>query len=113
MRQTEGIAAHFLQPFEPPFDQPIRHRHSNSGMVLMAVDTLDFDVFPIQEKSTVRVEANMPHAEVGGYLIDDLAGYADGAAQLVKTRIFQRPEIGLGQEAIAAPRLLWLRPAMD
>ena len=97
VRQTDGIAAHLLQPFQAPFDQPVRQRHTHSRMILVIVDTLDFDAFPIEEKSAVGVEANLPHAKRRGDLVNNFAGHAEGAAQPIETRILQRPQAGFGK----------------
>ena len=42
VRETETVATHFLEPFEPPLEQPIRHRHTHTRMVLVTVDALYF-----------------------------------------------------------------------
>ena len=91
VRETDGIAAHFLQSFEPPFKKPVRHRHPDPGVVLMHVDALDFDVPAIQKKAAVGVETNLSHPEARRQLINHLAGHFDGAAQLIEARVFQRP----------------------
>ena len=70
--EADGVAAHFLQPFEPPRKEPVRHRHSDAGVVLMHIDALDFDVFAIQKEAVVGIETNLPHAEARRQLIHRL-----------------------------------------
>ena len=97
VRGTDGVAAHFLQSFEPPFKKPVRHRHPDPGVVLVHIDALEFDVPAIQKEAVVGVETNLPHPESRRQLIDHLAGHRNGAAQLIKAGVLQRPKAGLGQ----------------
>jgi hypothetical protein len=64
---------HLFEPFEPPCEEPVGHRHSDAGVVLVHIDALHLDVFAIQEETFVSVKTNVPHAETGRHLINDFA----------------------------------------
>ena len=96
MRRAIGVAAHRLQPFEPPDVQAVRHREADAGVVLMVAGALDLDRLAVEEKAVVRIEADRADAECARVAIDDRAIDQDLADQRVEVRRFRRPKCRRG-----------------
>ena len=65
---TIGVAAQLFQPFDAPGLQGIGDGRPHTGMVLVHVDTLQFQRLAVQHEAAVGIEAGF--AQSGGCLVD-------------------------------------------
>jgi len=100
VRATVGVAAHGEELADAEILQAVGQGDADAGVVLVVVGALEEDVFVVEEKSAVGVEAEGADAEARLVAVDDgLAGAHEGD-EGVQGGVFEGPQArGLYGEA--------------
>ena len=90
---ADGVDADFLQQAQSPFQHLVRHRRAEAAGLVMDADALELHRLAVEKETLVGIEPRRADAEGrGGFIQNGFAGFQP-AAQRVKRRRIQRPQL--------------------
>ena len=90
---SDRVASHLAEGFKAPFPDALRHGTAHAAGLLMKTDAIQFDVFAVEQESSIGVEESFADADGRVVGIDHAACILHGASNCVEIRFGRRPEV--------------------
>ena len=109
MRGTVGVNAILFQLFDAPSLQSIGDGSAHTSMILMQVDTFQFQRLSVEEEALLRIKGDITDTCCREVNIRHLSILRDGGLHLIEIRIGGTPEMGIVDDELLLATCCLLR----
>src|SRR5208337_2249989 len=88
---ADRVTAHLSQNLEPPFPDALGDSGTDAASFMMKAHAVEFDMLPVEQESSVRVEQSLADADGCFVYIEDPVVLHQRATHCVHVRVGDRP----------------------